>query len=151
MTFNNLPSDAPDKLTAFLARWQEIATTRTPTLADMAFEDLVGENPGLALIEPDWSSGSLDFRYIKVGPEHAQRTGKQLEGKVFTKKLYPDAARRAIAAYRDVLNSGEPQYWELMNSVFGSPPIEYVRLLLPLHDDAGKVVAIIGNWVWKDD
>ena len=43
--------------------------------------------------------------------------------------------------------TGKPQYWEFVNSLYGSPPVEYSRLLLPLYNEAGQVICLLGSWV----
>lgn len=93
----------------------------------------------------------LDLKHVRVGPAHFRHTGQQLEGKLYSQTLYPKVLDRMIAVYQAVLETGEPHYWQRINGVFGAPPVEFSRLLLPLYDDEGNAHCLIGSWVWKDD
>lgn len=147
-----LPKDAPGELRKLLKRWQDIAKHHRPKQSDLSFDDMVGEHPGLMLVEPVRSDERIvDLNHLRVGPAHLRRTGAQLEGKLYSQTLYPKVLDRMIAVYRSVLETGEPHYWQRINGVYGAPPIEFCRLLLPLYDDHGKAECLIGSWVWNND
>lgn len=147
-----LPSDAPSRLNKLLKRWQDVAKHHPPTRDDLSFDDLVADHPGLMLIEPVWSgNGITDLNHLRVGPEHALRTGGQLQGRLYSQTLDQKVHERMVAVYRTVLETGEPHYWQRINGVYGAPPVEFSRLLLPLYDDHGQPECLIGCWVWKDD
>ena len=146
-----LPSDAPDRLLKLYQRWREIAAEHPPHSEDFPFDAMVGEHPGLGLIEPAVSpEGRADYFYRRVGPEHKQRTGRKLQGHYFSDVLYAASIPSVMRAYGKVMGSGEPHYWESINLVHGSRPTTYVRLLLPLFDDDCSVTALLGSWVWRD-
>lgn len=147
-----LPEDAPGKLKDLLNYWQRTARHHPPTQRDLAFDDLVVEHPGLMLIEPLLSDkGKIDLKHARVGPAHLRQTGTTLEGKLYSQILNPAVLDRMIAVYQTVLETGEPHYWQRINGVFGAPPDEFSRLLLPLYDSSGTAECLIGSWVWKDD
>ncbi|NNE21453.1 MAG: hypothetical protein HKN11_02475 [Rhizobiales bacterium] len=147
-----LPNDAPDRLVVLLKYWQNTADHHPPTQHDLSFDELVDEHPGMMLIELVRSDDrGLDLKHVRVGPAHFRHTGQQLEGKLYSQTLYPKVLDRMIAVYQAVLETGEPHYWQRINGVFGAPPVEFSRLLLPLYDDEGNAHCLIGSWVWKDD
>lgn len=147
-----LPSDAPSKLKNLLKRWQDVAKDHPPTQRDLPFDGLVGEHPGLMLVEPVTSDkGITDLNHVRAGPAHVLHTGAKLQGKFYSQTLSPKVFERMVAVYRAVLETGEPHYWQRINGVYGAPPVEFSRLLLPLYDDRGEAECLIGSWVWKDD
>lgn len=148
----SLPNDAPGKLKNLLIRWQDVAKHHPPTTDDLRFDDLVGEHSGLMLIEPVLFAEELrDLKHLRVGPEHALRTGAQLEGKLYSQFLNPKVLTRMLAVYAAVPKTGEPHYWQRMDNVYGAPPTEFCRLLLPLHDTSGNTDCLLASLVWKGD
>ncbi len=146
-----LPADAPRAFVDLLQRWQSIVATRLPSEADFPFADLVGEHPGLGLIEPAVSpEGRPDYRYCRVGPEHESRTGRALEGSFYSDVLYAACIQRVLQAYGEIQSSGQPHYWDSINLVHGSRPLAYGRLMLPLFADDQKVRHLLGCWIWRD-
>lgn len=146
-----LPDDAPEKLVSLLERWQRISNQHPPTQHDLAFDDFVDEHPGLILVEPVWRGNDLlDLKYVQVGPEHDARNRKPLKGLLYSEALHARVLGRHVRAYGEVFTTGEPHYWEITNTVYGAPPQQWVRLLLPLYDEAGNAVMFLGSCVWKD-
>lgn len=147
-----LPPDAPAPLHELLDRWQAITAERLPTEADFPFDELVGTYPGLGLVEPAVSpEGRLDYCYRRVGPSHQQHTGWAFEGRLFSDLIPARAAERVIQTYIGIFATGEPHYAESINLVHGSQPRTYVRLLLPLFDGEGRVVRLLGCWIWRGE
>ncbi len=147
-----LPPAAPEPFHQLLDRWQVLSGERHPTEADFPFDDMVGDFPGLGLVEPAVSpEGRLDYCYRRVGPAHQQHTGWMLEGRLFSDLIPARAAERVIQTYIDIFASGEPHYAESINLIHGALPLTYVRLLLPLFDGEGRVVRLLGCWVWRDE
>ncbi len=146
-----LPERAPQQLHKLLEHWNALSQTRPPREPDFPFDDLVKAHPGLILLKPEWDKkGNLDLRYIRVGPEHNRRNQTEIEGELCSQMLYPHQFDRFVEVYGEVMESGRPHYWEIANTVFGTPPQEYVRLLLPLYDDEGRFAAFLGDCVWQD-
>ena len=106
----------------------------------------------MMLIEPVRSAeGLVDLMHVRVGPAHRAHTGAELEGKLYSETLDAKTFNRMIAVYRTVLETGEPHYWERIDGVYGAPPVEFCRLLLPLYDPQGEAECLLGSWVWKDE
>lgn len=104
-----LPPDAPAPLRDLLSRWQAIAAERLPMEADFPFDALVGDFPGLGLVEPAVSpEGRLDYCYRRVGPSHQQHTGWAFEGRLFSDLIPARAAERVIQTYIEIFATGEP-------------------------------------------
>ncbi len=148
-TLYQLPNDAPDKLVNLLAKWQATSKKHLPTEGDLPFKKLVAEHPGLMTVEPILGDGKLiDLRFVLVGPEHDKRNGVPVSGVLFSEALHAGVMRRHVRVYSQVLESGEPHYWEITNTIYGAPPQQYVRLLLPIYDKAGVMISFLGSCVW---
>ncbi|MGI9292991.1 MAG: hypothetical protein ACR2PS_03335 [Pseudomonadales bacterium] len=134
-----------------LERWQDVSNRHPPTKNELVFDELVFQHPGLFLSEPVWNGDDLvDLRYEKVGPEHDARNGRTVQGLFYSEALHARIWPRSVRAYSEVLKTGEPHYWEIINTAYGAPPQRYVRLLLPLYDAHGRAASFLGSRVWID-
>ena len=147
-----LPKEAPQAFADLLQRWHRVADDRLPRESDLPFDQLVGDYPGLGLIEPAVSpEGRQDYRYCRVGPEHELRTGRALEGGFMGDVLHAGCIQRVLVTYGEICASGQPHYWESINLVHGSRPLSYGRLILPLFGSGQKVCELLGCWIWHDE
>lgn len=146
-----LPDDAPGCLVSLLEHWQSVSRKHPPTQTDFMFDELVAARGGLFLAEPvKRQDGQDDVRYIRVGPEHQVHSRRELSNGSFSDTTHPNMLTRVIDSYIQVMQTGQPQYWEFVNTVYGSPPVEVQRLLLPLYDDKGVFDCFLGECIWCD-
>lgn len=143
-----LPRHAPEALRRMLQIWCDIAQERRPVRADFPVDETTLR--GLAILVPcDQGGGARDYCFEYAGPEHTERTGRALTGASCSEVVHPWKLKHVIETYDEIFSSGEPHYWDFVNTINGAPPQAYSRLLLPLFDGAGNVEAAIGLWVWR--
>ncbi|MFK7881833.1 PAS domain-containing protein [Roseobacter sp.] len=146
-----LPDDAPDVLVALYNAWQAIRVSRPPTKADFPFEKVAREHPGLFWVErTDATQHDVDFRFIAVGSEVGKRNGRKLVGTAYSEVMNERTLNRVARVFPQQLARGEPHYWDIITTDYGEEPVQYQRVLLPLFDDNGTAVSLLGSCVWKD-
>ena len=133
-------------------RWHQLAKVKPPQSTDLHFDTLVSCHPGLGLLEPAGVEGDEDFLVVQIGPEHEQRTSRDITRMLVSKVLPPSIAGWALKVYRETLQSGCPRYIEMLSGggLYGAAPLDCCRLILPLFDDEGNPKQLLDSWVWRD-
>jgi len=147
-----LPEDAPSEIAELLERWKRVCKQHPPTQVDLSFDELVVEYPGLFLVDPTPElDGSLDPIFVRAGPECKKRIRKDMEGLPYSRSINPRVLAQVNRIYPHIIATGEPHYWEITNALYGAPPQQYHRLLLPLYDAGGSASHLLGLCIWIDD
>jgi hypothetical protein len=149
---NPAPADADPALHDLYSRWAKFASSgRLPSVSDMNIDELVAECPGVAVIEvqrrPDLSRR---YRYARVGSEHTESLGRDIEGYYIDELVAPQQIAHFERVYDEIVEKGQPHYWMRMNALIGSKIHTFERLLVPVAEDGKTVDALIGVWVWFD-
>lgn len=147
-----LPQDAPDRLRALLAQWHDIAKDHKPTKWDLSFDALLSDHPGLFWVErTDESPHDFDLRLIKAGPEVIRRNKPGILEKKYSELLGENAFSYVPEIFGGCLSDGQPHYWDILSAEYGERATQYQRLLLPLFDDQGVAVSLLGSAVYSGE
>ncbi|MGI9357307.1 MAG: hypothetical protein ACR2PF_19395 [Rhizobiaceae bacterium] len=148
----SLPNDAPSDLLELLERWKHVWKQHPPTQRDFLFDELVVEYPGLFLVDPSPErDGDFDPIFVRAGPECKKRIRNDMEGLPYSRSINPRVFAQVKRIYPQIIETGEPHYWEITNAFFGVPPQQYYRLLLPIYDSGERVSRLLGICVWVGD
>ncbi|MEZ5811853.1 MAG: hypothetical protein R3D45_10620 [Rhizobiaceae bacterium] len=144
-----LPVTAHPSLSRLLDEWRQAWERRPPTTEDLSFDALIGDYPGLFLVDPGRRKrGKPDPLVIRAGPAIGERIKREIGGMHFSDLIHPQIRKRVNDVYAALMKTGRPHYWEMANTVFGSRPDRYHRLLLPLYSHDATIEYLLGCCAW---
>ncbi len=145
-----LPTDAPQRFQSLLAKWQNVFADHRPTKADLPFDKLVVDHPGLAYIRPVFEAIRLvDLGYDRVGPDYKKHMNFDPTGLTYADFVRQKLRERCLLVFGSSMESGLPHYWHVSNLVHGYASSDYERLLLPLYDADGDFDLFLIDCVWR--
>ncbi len=120
---------------------------RLPALDEIDLMDLWRVAPNLFILDLERSTDSRDrFLWRYWGTTLVNFTGVELTGKRLDQTHAEEAVVEAVAAYRWVLESGKPHYWQrgVRINETGKDFLRFERIALPLLDRDRKPGHILG-------
>ena len=113
----------------------------------LAAFDLLGVSeliPHLILIDPVEIGGKTRFRFRFVGTWHLLTFGLDPTGTYIDQLSYDPLAWRSQEVLETILSTGEPHYWLRPSVVHRQDFSYYQRIMMPLADEAGRIVRLAG-------
>ncbi len=121
---------------------------KIPGRSDVDPLDIPDILPHICLLDVERTDDSLRFRFRLFGTQHQEFNQRDFTGQLIDEVFPPEAAAKVNAAYRQVVESGEPHYWRENLAFEGREHIAYERLICPLASDGETVNMLIGAFVF---
>ena len=137
-----LPDTAHPRIRKFYELWCAKAGKDLPKSSDFDLAALSAEYPLLARIAVDEPDETLIWRDLAA--TQAWPFGPPVEGRPVVEAVPPTSVKRVIAAFRETLASGIPDYFETTQWMHGGRTLSLVRLVAPLVAGAG--IELIALW-----
>lgn len=145
-----ISDDAPRVQRNLVSRWLDLSRERAPLVSDFDFDALMTDahEPFLIKRITDPDRGHW-FRFERVADVAIERMGWNFANEDLQTLFNPAIYESTVATYTHALETGSPHYWEKMSAIYGDAAHHYMRLVLPLVDDAtGARNWLLGSLVW---
>ncbi|PWV95367.1 hypothetical protein DFR52_11218 [Hoeflea marina] len=149
----SLPAGAPLAAKAFVALWHASrAHDRPPPAESFDLADLGGTYPYLARIcerGGDYGPGG-DLIWAECATMASWPFARPVIGKPLSESLPAHSVRRVQAAFREVIATGMPSYFEITTWLHDGSELALGRLAVPVEGALGSV-DLLALWVPRDD
>ena len=134
------------KMTEFYGYWAERCRDgQLPSRADLDPTEIPSVLGSMLLLDVERSpSGDLRFRIRLFGSAHVEFNQADFTGQYIDEILSPGDVDAVLDVYREMVETGEPHFWQSHVRMAGREHRYYERLMLPLASDGKTVDMLVG-------